>query len=85
MNGLRTGEFEPPLNPEDYTPQELQQRCEVVVVDGTPEVVCEVQTEDCPGNSLNDAARTCEVPRRDLGVASMLRRRGTAPRPDPQQ
>lgn len=61
VNGLRTGEFEPPLNPGDYTPQELQQRCEVVVTDGTPQVVCEVQTDadDCPGNVLNDAARTC--------------------------
>jgi hypothetical protein len=61
LNGLRTGEFEPPLNPGDYTPQELQQRCQVVVVDGTPQLDCEVLTDadDCPGAVLGDAARTC--------------------------
>lgn len=73
VNGLRTGEFAPPLNPEDYTPQELQHHCEVVVVEGTPQVVCEVLTDDCPGSRLSDAAGTClRVPDVRTGDAVVL-------------
>lgn len=51
INGLRTGQFRPPLAAGDYTPGELQQRCHVVLENGVPTQVCEVQTTDCPGSS----------------------------------
>jgi hypothetical protein len=57
---LRTNEFTPALNPGDYKPEELQQHCEVVLVNGTPEPNCVVQTSDCPGNFLSDGTTvTC--------------------------
>jgi hypothetical protein len=60
VNGLRTNEFTPALNPGDYKPEELQQHCEVVLVNGSPETNCEVQTSDCPGNFLSDGTTvTC--------------------------
>jgi hypothetical protein len=73
VNGLRTNEFVPPLNPEDYTPQELQHHCEVVVVEGAPQLVCEVLTGDCPGTLINDATLTClRVPDVKTGDAVVL-------------
>ena len=51
INALRTGEFLPMLNTGDYTPDELHQRCRVILEGGEPKQVCEVQTTDCPGQS----------------------------------
>jgi hypothetical protein len=60
VNGLRTNEFVPALNPGDLKPEELQQHCEVVLVNGVPETNCEVQSSDCPGNFLSDGQHvTC--------------------------
>jgi hypothetical protein len=53
VNGLRTGSFLPPLAPGDYTLAELQQRCRVVLEGTEPKLVCEVQTTDCPGQSVD--------------------------------
>ena len=39
INGLRTGQFRPPLAAGDYTPGELQQRCHVVLENGVPKQV----------------------------------------------
>jgi hypothetical protein len=52
INGLRTGQFRPPLALGDYTPAELQQRCRVVLEGTEPKLVCEVQTTNCPGTDL---------------------------------
>jgi hypothetical protein len=52
INGLRTGNFLPPLAPGDYTPEELQQRCHVVLEGTESKLVCEVQTTNCPGVDL---------------------------------
>ena len=52
INGLRTHTFRPPLNPGDYTPDELQQRCRIVLEGTEPKLVCEIQTTDCPGIDL---------------------------------
>jgi hypothetical protein len=57
VNGLRTNEFSPVLNPGDYLPSELQQHCVPIVVNGVPQLDCEIQKGNCPGNSLEDT--TC--------------------------
>lgn len=57
VNGLRTNEFSPPVNPGDYLPSELQQHCVPIVVNGVPQLNCEIQKGNCPGNFLEDT--TC--------------------------
>lgn len=57
VNGLRTGSYTPPLTPGQYTPDELQQRCRVIMEGNEARQVCEVQTTDCPGNT---AAGACQ-------------------------
>jgi len=57
VNGLRTNEFSPALNPGDYLPSELQQHCVPIVVNGVPQLDCEIQKGNCPGNFLEDT--TC--------------------------
>ena len=59
LNGLRTNEFAPALTAGQFLPSELQHTCTTVVVNGTPQTTCQVQTGTCPGNFLNDDARTC--------------------------
>jgi hypothetical protein len=56
VNNLRTGSFRPRLNPGDYTPQELQQQCRIVLEGNEPKQVCEIQTTNCPGQ---DAGAYC--------------------------
>lgn len=56
INDLRTANFYPPLNAGDYQPGEVQQECELKIVDGEPQVVCQVQTTDCPGHTLPGGA-----------------------------
>jgi hypothetical protein len=51
INSLRTTNFIPTLNAADYVPAEIQQDCGPVVVNGQTQVVCQVRTTDCPGNS----------------------------------
>jgi hypothetical protein len=46
INRLRTGQFRPPLALSDYTPDELQQNCQVVLEGNEPKQVCEVQTDE---------------------------------------
>ncbi len=70
INGLRTGSFLPPLAPGEYTPEELQQRCHVVLEGNQPKLVCEVQTTDCPGGSVSGAClRVQEI---EAGKAVLL-------------
>ena len=57
LQDLRTNEFAPPLQPGDYLPSELQQHCEPVVVNGVPQLSCEIEHGNCPGNFLEDT--TC--------------------------
>lgn len=57
VNGLRTGSYTPPITPGQYTPDELQQRCRVIMEGNEARQVCEVQTSDCPGNT---AAGACQ-------------------------
>ena len=57
VNGLRTGSYAPPLALGDYTPDEVQQRCRVVLEGGEARQVCEVQVADCPGHDLGGACQ----------------------------
>jgi hypothetical protein len=52
INGLRTGSFLPPLALGEYTPEEVQQICHIVLEGNQPKLVCEVQTTNCPGTDL---------------------------------
>lgn len=52
VNSLRTANFIPPVAPGDYLPAEIQQDCEPQIVDGQPQVICQVRTSNCPGNTL---------------------------------
>ncbi len=71
VNGLRTNEFAPALRPGDYLPSELEQHCELVLVDGEPKLDCQVQKGSCPGNFLEDT--TClRVPGVRAGEAVVL-------------
>lgn len=70
INGLRTGQFRPALALGDYTPDEIQQRCHVVLEGTEPKQVCEVQTTDCPGSNLGGVClRVQEV---EAGQAVLL-------------
>jgi hypothetical protein len=71
VNGLRTVSFDPPVQPGDYLPEELQQHCEPVVVNGQPQLNCQVQNGNCPGNFLSD--QTClRVQEAETGQAVLL-------------
>jgi hypothetical protein len=73
LNGLRTNEFAPALTAGQFLPSELQHTCTTVVVNGVPQTTCQVQTGACPGNFLNDEARTClVVPEVSAGEAVVL-------------
>lgn len=62
VNGLRTANFIPVIAPGDYLPAEVQQDCEPKIVDGQPQVVCQVRTADCPGHQLTGAcARVLDI------------------------
>jgi len=52
INDLRTANFIPPIDVNDRPPAEIQQDCAPQIVDGQAQVVCQVRTADCPGNSL---------------------------------
>ena len=55
INNLRTANFIPPISPGDYLPAELQQDCAPQIVNGQPQVICQVRTTNCPGNSIGPA------------------------------
>jgi hypothetical protein len=52
INGLRTGQFRQALAPGEYTPEEVQQICHVVLEGNEPKLICEVQTTNCPGSDV---------------------------------
>lgn len=63
IDDLRTANFIPVVDPSAYLPAEYQRDCAVKIVDGQPQVVCEVRTTGCPGNSINNAcARVLDIP-----------------------
>lgn len=53
INGLRTANWVPDLSPGDWTPDEIQHQCTTQIVNGQPILDCEVQSSNCPGNTLN--------------------------------
>ncbi len=69
VNGLRTSNFIP-FNIDAYLPADIQQDCETKLVDGQPQVICQVRTADCPGNSLGSVC--ARVPDVALGDGVVL-------------
>jgi len=66
INDLRTANFIPPINPSDYQPAEIQQDCAPQIVNGQAQVVCQVRTANCPGNSLGPVcARVLDIAQGD--------------------
>lgn len=63
VNNLRTASFVPALALGEYLPSEIQQDCSPQIVNGQPQVVCQVRTADCPGQSIQTVvcARVPEV------------------------
>lgn len=54
VNDLRTANYIPSVNEGDYLPAEIQQDCAPQLVNGQPQIVCEVRSADCPGLSFAD-------------------------------
>jgi hypothetical protein len=52
INDLRTANFIPQPDTDSYLPAEIQHDCAVKIVDGQPQVVCEVRTTACPGHII---------------------------------
>jgi hypothetical protein len=67
INELRTANFIPPINIGDYLPAEIQQDCSPQIVNGQAEVVCQVRTANCPGNTIGSAvcARVLDIAQGD--------------------
>lgn len=77
VNGLRTGEFQPPITPGDYLPEELERRCEFHLVGDEVKVDCSPLKGSlagkCPGNFLSDPESTClRVPDVEAGHEVVL-------------
>lgn len=54
INELRTEHFLPSLSAGDWLPEEIQQVCTIEgVEEGNPELICQVMTSGCPGNSTD--------------------------------
>lgn len=54
INGLRTGNFIPLVTPGAYRPEEIAKDCVVTLVNGAPQVTCQVRVGNCIGASLSD-------------------------------
>ena len=51
VNGLRTQDFIPPVSPGGLRPEEIAHDCTTTLVDGAPQVNCQVRTGNCIGGS----------------------------------
>jgi hypothetical protein len=51
VNDLRTGNFIPPVAPGAYRPEEIAKDCVISLVDGKPQVTCQVRTGNCLGDT----------------------------------
>ena len=49
VNGLRTQDFIPPIGAGSLRPEEIAKVCTTTLVNGAPQVSCEVRTADCVG------------------------------------
>ncbi|MCL4784668.1 MAG: hypothetical protein KJZ70_16665 [Bryobacterales bacterium] len=63
VNGIRTANFIPLPSLGEYLPSELHQDCTTKIVNGQPQVVCQVRTTNCPGSVIQGTvcARVVEV------------------------
>ncbi len=51
INGLRTGNFIPPVSPGAYRPEEIAKDCVITLVNNEPKVTCQVRTGNCLGGT----------------------------------
>ena len=66
VNDLRTANFIPPINIDDRPPNEIQHDCQIKIVDGQPQVSCQVRATNCQGNSFgNVCARVPDIAQGD--------------------
>lgn len=76
VNNVRTASFVPFIPLGDYLPGEIQQNCGVQIVDGQPQVICQVRTTDCPGRVIiapNGQTQVCaRVPEVGAGDGVIL-------------
>jgi len=80
INDLRSGNYVPHLDDGAYLPAEFQQDCELIEVNGAPQLSCLIQTTDCPGNTIGPAC--ARVP--DIAAGDGVRLQGVnyfRPRP----
>jgi hypothetical protein len=63
MNGIRTANFVPLPPIGEFLPTEFHQDCQPVIVNGQPQIVCQIRTNNCPGNTIHSTAcaRVLEV------------------------
>ena len=63
INGLRTAKFVPLPPIGDFLPTEFHQDCAPVIVNGQPQIVCQLRAVNCPGNVIHGTAcaRVLEV------------------------
>ncbi|MGH9631174.1 MAG: hypothetical protein ACRD7E_22955 [Bryobacteraceae bacterium] len=63
INGIRTSNFVPLPPIGDFLPTEFHQDCAPIIVNGQPQVVCQVRINNCPGNMIHSTAcaRVLEV------------------------
>jgi hypothetical protein len=54
INGLRTVNFIPSVAPGAYRPEEIAKDCVVTLVNGSPQVTCQVRVGNCIGGALSD-------------------------------
>ena len=71
VNDLRTANYIPSVSEGDYLPAEIQQDCAPQLVNGQPQVVCEVRNANCPGFSFSDGV-CLRVPDVATGDAMIL-------------
>lgn len=56
MNGIRTTHIVPLPALAELLPSELHQDCQPVIVNGQPQVVCQVRADNCPGGAFHGVA-----------------------------
>jgi hypothetical protein len=62
INDVRSADFVPPISPDNYQPAEIQHDCAIQIVEGQPEVTCQVRTAACPGHTIGSAcARVLDI------------------------
>lgn len=71
INGLRTGNFIPPIPPAGYLPDEIAHDCTTTLVNGQPQTTCQVRVGNCVGGQI-DGGVCLKVPTLTAGDGVVL-------------